>query len=332
MAAYGLNFLFLFRQVKMIMCVAHSIEKLRLWHLHCVCLAACCNSLLAFVKTNIFSICHFLLWVVNTCKIKINIRRQSKFSFHVAAQSKKCSCQTQRDSAQLRSCSTDRLRVLFTMKTLQAPAEPRLPCGISSHVLQIQHWHQGFWWDLHYFSLPCTKHVRRSQWIYQNSLQPKKKKKEAFPFPCLLWDTITHTTVWAGAWLAAGSGWGLQLFSLASPMRYSLHLSNTLSFPTLLFFFSLGSSVELSPWNNLLWSIFQPIVWHSFVCSFLDIFSLKAPHSRRTTHCWSCIFSTETPHAFHADKREDVWPVLIPELSLWCSLGPSPRKVEDLNI
>lgn len=86
MAAYRLNFLLLFRQVKLIMHMAHCIEKLRLWHLHCVCLAVCYNSLLAFVKTNIFSICHFLLWVVNTCKIKINIRKQSKSSLHVAAQ------------------------------------------------------------------------------------------------------------------------------------------------------------------------------------------------------------------------------------------------------
>lgn len=235
MAAYGLNFLLLFRQVKMIMCVAHSIEKLRLWHLHCVCLAACCNSLLAFVKTNIFSICHFLLWVVNTCKIKINIRRQSKFSFHVAAQSKKCSCQTQRDSAQLRSCSTDRLRVLFTMKTLQAPAEPQLPCGISSHVLQIQHWHQGFWWDLHYFSLPCTKHVRRSQWIYQNSLQPKKKRS----IPVSMFALGHHNTYHSvgrgltGCWFRMGSAALLPGFSheiLSASFKHSFFSHFTFKF------------------------------------------------------------------------------------------------------
>lgn len=27
-----------------------------------------------------------------------------------------------------------------------------------------------------------------------------------------------------------------------------------------------------------------------------------------------------------------MWSVLIPDLSLWCSLSPSPRKAEDLNI
>ena len=87
-AAYWLNFLLPFRQVTLSMYTAQSVEKLRLWHSHCVCLAVCCNRLLAFVKTNIFSICHFLLWAVNTCKIKINIRGQSKSSLHVAAPSK----------------------------------------------------------------------------------------------------------------------------------------------------------------------------------------------------------------------------------------------------
>lgn len=77
---------------------------------------------------------------------------------------------------------------------------------------------------------------------------------------------------------------------------------------------------------------FQLIVWHSFVCAFLAIFSPKASRVRRTAHCWSCIFSTETPHVFHADKREGVWPFLIPDLSLCCSLSSSPRKVEDLSI
>lgn len=114
----------------------------------------------------------------NTCKIKINIRRQKNFSLRVAAQSKKCSCQAQRDSVQLSSCSTGHPGVHFTTKILQAQAEPQLPYGISFHMLQIRLWHEGLWRDLFCFSLPCTKHVR-SQWIYQNSIQPKRK---AFPW------------------------------------------------------------------------------------------------------------------------------------------------------
>lgn len=134
-----------------------------------------------------------------------------------------------------------------------------------------------------------------------------------------------------GCWFRMGSAAPLQLL----PVRHYLHLSNTLFFfPALLFKFFFPWDPQLSCLLETTYSdpFFQPIVWNSFFCSFLDIFSPKAPHARRTTHCWSCIFSTETPLAFHADKREGVWPVLIPELSLWCSLCPSPQKVEDLNI
>lgn len=119
--------------------------------------------------------------------------------------------------------------------------------------------------------------------------------------------------------------------SLASAQDDS-YLSKPLSFSSS-FFFSflfvfLSSSVGLSPWNNLLWSTFQPIAQYFFIPRFSAMFPTKASLAQESNSLLVLHPQYGNTPSFHAEKREGVCPFLISVLTPQRSLGPPPRKAE----